>query len=891
MCSLFVLLSACGDDQPPQEQDSGSEFVFSVADVSEDMPDASDVEDVVDATSETIVDSAEVAVCSSDEQCDDGDLCNGSERCKEGDCASGMPLECIDDQCNTSYCDPSTGCVVIQLQGIPCTLDNPVLCTQNICEDGICVPGAPIDLDDGDPCTKDLCEKGQVVNQPISDPTAQCDDGNPCTTDDYCHLGSCVGGGQITCTKLPCASSVSCIEGECVQEWSPEGTLCDDGDPCTEADACTATHACEGAPKSCDDQNVCTIDSCSPESGLCTYTIQQGASCDDGNSCTSDDVCVGDVCVGTQLVCDTPPATTCSADQLSTWSNGACDVVSGICEYEMTTVACPFGCDAQGCLGDPCLEMVCDDENVCTSDTCNHATGECEFTPVVAACDDGDACTLTDSCLDGECVGSTPLVCEDDNLCTLDICDAEEGCVHINNDSYSESCYDGPEGTIDVGICSAGMRTCVAGELTACIDQVLPSEVSLCGQDADCDGALLDPGEACDDGNGDPGDGCDQCSTGIILRVNTHLGGSYDKPAIAMLDDGYIVVWQSLEQDGAGWDIFGRIFNLDGTPKGEEFQINTYINGDQRQPSAAQLADGTILVAWTSDTNQTSVSTAISSHLISSSGDIINFGGEFSYGGSWVYENFPTVIASGEGFVVTYNRTYPTSTNRVEAEYCEVVGVNTYSCTSFFQSPIFGTGNHNKRGFSSGVSGDFIITWAYEESNDFSLAHYSSDLGQIGDILNLTPSEGGWKVRSAEVLTSGHLAVLQTSCLGDTCQVMIREEDFQGTSINNTPFVFVTTPEGASSVQVHRHVVPVYTLIWKEELEGNTCIHTKALADSTPPEDSSSVVQHCVPSGEMSALGFETTDVGCIIYWSVKESGSPETDGIFAKVIQNCGQL
>ena len=81
-------------------------------------------------------------------------------------------------------------------------------------------------------------------------------------------------------------------------------------------------------------------------------------------------------------------------------------------------------------LGLYCVNIAisCDDGNVCTVDSCDAVNG-CEF--VVAAglfCDVGDACTTGDSCdANGSCVGSQA-DCNDGNVCTVDTCDPVSGC-------------------------------------------------------------------------------------------------------------------------------------------------------------------------------------------------------------------------------------------------------------------------------------------------------------------------------------------------------------------------------------------------------------------------------------------------------------------------------
>ncbi|HET8936578.1 MAG TPA: MopE-related protein [Polyangiales bacterium] len=54
------------------------------------------------------------------------------------------------------------------------------------------------------------------------------------------------------------------------------------------------------------------------------------------------------------------------------------------------------------------------------------------------------------------------------------------------------ACYDGPSGTLGLGQCRAGMRSCEAGKLGSCNDAVLPGEESCNGIDDDCNGVVDD---------------------------------------------------------------------------------------------------------------------------------------------------------------------------------------------------------------------------------------------------------------------------------------------------------------------------------------------------------------------------------------------------------------
>ncbi|WP_349601323.1 beta strand repeat-containing protein [Azospirillum argentinense] len=66
----------------------------------------------------------------------------------------------------------------------------------------------------------------------------------------------------------------------------------------------------------------------------------------------------------------------------------------------------------------------------------------------------------------------------------------------------------------------------------------------------------------------------------------------------ALVDGGYVVAWMA-SSDGSGTGISARIFNADGTARGEEFRVNDWTFDGQTQPSVTALADGNFLVMWT----------------------------------------------------------------------------------------------------------------------------------------------------------------------------------------------------------------------------------------------------------------------------------------------------
>jgi hypothetical protein len=86
---------------------------------------------------------------------------------------------------------------------------------------------------------------------------------------------------------------------------------------------------------------------------------------------------------------------------------------------------------------------------------------------------------------------------------------------------------------------------------------------------------------------------------GAEFQVNTRTSDDQKDAAIAADATGnFLVVWNSYRQDGDSGGIFGQRFDPNGTPLGDEFQINTTIAGNQARPAVAADAAGNFVVAW-----------------------------------------------------------------------------------------------------------------------------------------------------------------------------------------------------------------------------------------------------------------------------------------------------
>jgi hypothetical protein len=282
-----------------------------------------------------------------------------------------------------------------------------------------------VECDDGDPCTLDICQFGFCQNIPIEPGTpcddgfensfndaydencicvGTCDDDNPNTLDLFIDGVGCIfvplPEGQTVCDTTACADIAADLLNPCSQVFfttidgalycqrvrlnGPLGDI--DNSLCTEHE-CDCGEVVEiGTTCEPGEPDPCHEFVCDPETGNC---IQVPVNCDDFNPATYD-FCHPEF--GCQHV--TIPE-----------GRAVCEVI----DCESTEAQQAHGlCSVSHILPD----------------------GSCVMLLLLGTFDDGDACTVSTSCLCGALLGQD-VDCDDNNDCTLDECNSETGeCSH-----------------------------------------------------------------------------------------------------------------------------------------------------------------------------------------------------------------------------------------------------------------------------------------------------------------------------------------------------------------------------------------------------------------------------------------------------------------------------
>jgi hypothetical protein len=408
--------------------------------------------------------------------CDDGSACT-TDGCNAQTGCTHVPLACNDQNaCTADACDPLTGCTSTPItcsDANACTVDScdpvtgcgttPLICSDNnACTVDSCDPvtgcgTTPLTCSDNNVCTTDSCNSASGCV--FTNNTAPCaDDGNPCTAD-VCGGGACTHVDNGSCGLGPFQESGGQVVMEAehfhtnVPRGSDSWSLVSNGS------------ASGGQVLQCGPDNGTSINTgyvtTSPEARFQvqfattgTYHVWlRGIGVNaDGDSCHAG-------------IDGTGPA---SADRISSfgsalgWSRSTMDGATAtinvatpglhtisiwmredgfVLDKILLTTNGGLTPSGTGPAESPrvtaCTSAAqCNDQNSCTSDTCN--AGVCQNSPVAngTVCqDDGNVCT-NDVCGAGVCThpNNTSSCPDDGNSCTSDVCGGGI-CTHPDNGS------------------------------------------------------------------------------------------------------------------------------------------------------------------------------------------------------------------------------------------------------------------------------------------------------------------------------------------------------------------------------------------------------------------------------------------------------------------------
>ncbi|MEC8442856.1 MAG: hypothetical protein VXZ05_01495, partial [Pseudomonadota bacterium] len=205
---------------------------------------------------------------------------------------------------------------------------------------------------------------------------------------------------------------------------------------------------------------------------------------------------------------------------------------------------------------------------------------------------------------------------------------------------------------------------------------------------------------------------------GVEFVVNTTSAGSQTDPDVAKLSSGgFVVIWtDQAGADGASWGTFAQRFDANGVMVGPEFQVNTHTADSQYEAKIGALSDGGFVVAWRDNSGHDSAGNGVFAQRFDSAGNAV--GGEFRVNEVTVSTQYePDVIGlSDGGFVITWSSwdsdgsSYGISGQQYDAEGHRIDGE--------FQVNSATVGNQTHSVLAALPNGNFVSAWTAATSGD-----------------------------------------------------------------------------------------------------------------------------------------------------------------------------
>ena len=316
----------------------------------------------------------------------------------------------------------------------------------------------------------------------------------------YAAIGTCSAGGVCTASAQGCDSGYLCTGGACATS-------------CTAANA--ATNCDTAAGYSCI-SNICKK---SPKGSTCTNSSQCSTNhCVDGTCCDSvcDTLCYACNISTTPGTCLPVPnngtdtssghGTCVAACQGQTQVSGLCDG-AGNCKG-VSSCQTGFVCANSACVPS-CSVVPCTASDQChVAGTCDPTSGACS-NPAKgdgSTCNDGNACTRTDTCQAGICTGGNPVTCTASDQCHVaGTCDPANGACSNPAKGDGSTCNDGNActrtDTCQAGACTGSNPvTCTASDQCHMAGTCDPAS-GTCSNPSKADGSTCNGDSTCVNGN------------------------------------------------------------------------------------------------------------------------------------------------------------------------------------------------------------------------------------------------------------------------------------------------------------------------------------------------------------------------------------------------------
>jgi hypothetical protein len=279
-------------------------------------------------------------------------------------------------------------------------------------------------------------------------------------------------------------------------------------------------------------------------------------------------------------------------------------------------------------------------------------------------------------------------------------------------------------------------------------------------------------------------------AVGDEFRANAYVTSIQAMPAVAIDPAGnFVVVWQSSGQDGNGYGVFGHRYDVNGASLGADFQVNTYVTGNQANPDVAYTADGGFVVVFQGPDASTN---GVHARRFGANGAPV--GAEFSLTVSGASQFSPALAPLPQGgFVVawtaygqdgSHNGIFGRLFSAAGAPITGEIAVNTYTTNAQSFPAVAADGQ-----------GGFVVVWE-------SVLQDGSDAGVAGQRFDASGARRGAEFLANTVTAGAQMAVaVAADSAGNFVTAWDSAQDGSGLAVVGRPFQGLVPFELAVDIQ------------------------------------------------------------------------------------------
>ena len=203
---------------------------------------------------------------------------------------------------------------------------------------------------------------------------------------------------------------------------------------------------------------------------------------------------------------------------------------------------------------------------------------------------------------------------------------------------------------------------------------------------------------------------------GPEFQVNTYTSDYQADPAACIAADGsFVVVWRSNGEDGDEGGVFGQRYDVSGNAQGSAFQVNTYTSEDQSSPEVCCGADGGFVVVWESYEEDGDLDGIFGQRFSAAGGTL---GGQFQVNSYTTdYQTDVRICCANNSFVVVWE-------SQEQDDQGEAIMGQRYSYPGGtplggeFMINTYTDSDQEDAGLCCAPDGAFVVAWESEEGQD-----------------------------------------------------------------------------------------------------------------------------------------------------------------------------